>query len=80
MSFAIWNTSPAPALADGCSVWPTRPCGRGCSGNCHTHRDTERAIVDAGFRPKTARHDVEFPAWVPVPVSEFAIGRAVKPA
>ncbi|MDT5162094.1 MAG: hypothetical protein QOC90_2404 [Mycobacterium sp.] len=56
------------------TVWPR------LFGNCHTHRDTERAIGDAGFRPKTARHDLEFPAWVPMPVSEVAIGRAVKPA
>ena len=39
-----------------------------------------RAIADAGFRPETARHDLEFPAWVPMPVSEVVIGRAVKPA
>jgi SAM-dependent methyltransferase len=60
-------------LADA-TVWPR------LFGNCHTHRDTERAIVDAGFRPQTVRHDMEFPAWVPMPVSEVAIGRAVKPA
>lgn len=56
------------------TVWPR------LFGNCHTHRDTERAIGDAGFRPQTARHDLEFPAWVPMPVSEVAIGRAVRPA
>ncbi|MDT7792348.1 MAG: hypothetical protein QOD59_1784 [Mycobacterium sp.] len=56
------------------TVWPR------LFGNCHTHRDTERAIGDAGFRPQTARHDLEFPAWVPMPVSEVVIGRAVKPA
>jgi hypothetical protein len=44
------------------------------------HRDTERAIAHAGFRPQTARHDLEFPAWVPMPVSEVVIGRAVKPS
>jgi SAM-dependent methyltransferase len=44
------------------TVWPR------LFGNCHTHRDTERAIGDAGFRPQTARHDLEFPAWVPMPV------------
>jgi SAM-dependent methyltransferase len=59
-------------LADA-TVWPR------LFGNCHTHRDTERTIVDAGFRPQTARHDREFPAWVPMPVSEVAIGRALKP-
>ena len=56
------------------TVWPR------LFGNCHTHRDTERAIAHAGFRPQTARHDLEFPAWVPMPVSEVVIGRAVKPS
>jgi SAM-dependent methyltransferase len=48
-------------------------------GNCHTHRDTERTIGQAGFRVQTARRDWELPAWVPMPVSEVAIGRAVRP-
>lgn len=48
-------------------------------GNCHTHRDTERAIVAAGFTPQTARRGWQFPRWAPVPVSEFALGRAVRP-
>jgi hypothetical protein len=60
-------------LADA-TVWPR------LFGNCHTHRDTERAIAHAGFRPQAARHDLEFPAWVPMPVSEVVIGRAVKPS
>jgi SAM-dependent methyltransferase len=60
-------------LADA-TIWPR------VFGNCHTHRDTERAIVDAGFRTEAARHDLEFPGWVPMPVSEVAIGRAVRPA
>ena len=49
-------------------------------GNCHTHRNTEGAIADAGFRTDKARRVWEFPAWVPLPVSEFAIGRAIRPA
>ncbi|MBJ7337753.1 class I SAM-dependent methyltransferase [Mycolicibacterium sp.] len=49
-------------------------------GNCHTHRETERSIVDAGFEVRDARHEWMLPAWVPVPVSETAIGRAVRPA
>jgi SAM-dependent methyltransferase len=49
-------------------------------GNCHTHRDTERTIAAAGFAPQTARRGRQFPAWAPVPVSEFALGRAVRPA
>ena len=60
-------------LADA-TVWPR------LAGNCHTHRDTERAITDAGFVLKTTRHDWTLPAWVPVPVSEHALGRAVRPA
>jgi SAM-dependent methyltransferase len=60
-------------LADA-TVWPR------LSGNCHTHRDTEVSIVGAGFRVDNARREWTLPAWVPMPVSEFAIGRAVKPA
>ena len=56
------------------TVWPR------LFGNCHTHRDTERAITDAGFLTQTARRDRALPAWVPIPVSEMAIGRAVRPA
>jgi SAM-dependent methyltransferase len=56
------------------TVWPR------LFGNCHTYRDTERAIADAGFSTAAARRDWEFPAWVPLPVSEVAIGRAVRPA
>lgn len=60
-------------LADA-TVWPR------ISGNCHTHRDTERAITSAGFSVSAARHQLTFPAWVPMPVSEVALGRAVKSA
>lgn len=60
-------------LADS-TVWPR------IAGNCHTHRDTERAIVGAGFTVDTARHQWTFPAWVPLPVSEVAVGRAIKAA
>ena len=56
------------------TVWPR------ISGNCHTHRDTERAIVGAGFVVGAARHQWTFPAWVPLPVSEIAVGRALKDA
>jgi SAM-dependent methyltransferase len=60
-------------LADA-TLWPR------LLGNCHTHRDTERAITTAGFELKIGRHELAFPAWVPMPVSELAIGRAVRPA
>jgi protein-L-isoaspartate O-methyltransferase len=56
------------------TVWPR------LAGNCHTHRDTERAIVNAGFIKKSTRHDWTLPAWVPMPVSEHALGRAIRPA
>lgn len=58
-------------LADA-TLWPR------ISGNCHTHRDTERAITAAGFTVQAARRQWTFPAWVPMPVSEIAVGRAVK--
>ena len=77
---ATSSTSPAPAararlqkIADA-TVWPRM------LGNCHTHRHTEGAIVGAGFQVQRARREWALPAWVPLPVSEFAIGRAVKPA
>ena len=60
-------------LADA-TVWPR------ISGNCHTHRDTERAIIAAGFSVDRARHQWTFPGWMPLPVSEVALGRAVKSA
>jgi SAM-dependent methyltransferase len=48
-------------------------------GNCHTHRHTEETIVGAGFRVSGARREWTMPPWVPLPVAEFAIGRAVRP-
>lgn len=54
------------------TVWPR------LLGNCHTHRHTEEAIVGAGFRVAGARREWTMPPWVPVPVAEFAIGRAVR--
>ena len=56
------------------TLWPRM------AGNCHTHRHTEETIVSAGFQVSGARREWTLPAWVPVPVAEFAIGRAVKPA
>lgn len=50
------------------------------AGNCHTHRETERAIAGANFAIQTARHEATMPAWVPMPVQEIALGRAVKTA
>jgi SAM-dependent methyltransferase len=59
-------------LADA-TVWPRM------LGNCHTHRHTESAIVDAGFRVEEARREWLLPPWAPLPVAEVALGRAVRP-
>jgi SAM-dependent methyltransferase len=45
-------------------------------GNCHTHRDTERAIAAAGFQVDVSRREWTAPRWLPWPVSELALGRA----
>ena len=55
------------------TVWPR------LAGNCHTHRHTEQTLRSAGFRVQ-GRREWTMPRWVPLPVAEFAIGRAVKPA
>src|ERR1700733_15399341 len=55
------------------TVWPR------FLGNCHTHRDTERAIIDAGFEVDTSRREWTLPAWSPMPVSELLVGRARRP-
>ena len=55
------------------TVWPR------LLGNCHTHRNTERSISDAGFEVVRARHEWVLPPWVPMPASETAIGLAVRP-
>lgn len=59
-------------IADA-TVWPR------LLGNCHTHRHTEQSIVGAGFEVEGARREWTMPRWVPLPVAEFAIGRAVRP-
>jgi len=55
------------------TVWPR------FLGNCHTHRDTERAIIDAGFEVDASRREWTLPAWSPMPVSELLVGRARRP-
>lgn len=55
------------------TVWPR------LLGNCHTHRNTEASIAAAGFAVAGSRREQTLPVWLPVPVSEFAIGRAVRP-
>ncbi|ORV47394.1 phosphatidylethanolamine N-methyltransferase [Mycolicibacter engbaekii] len=49
-------------------------------GNCHTHRHTEQMITAAGFVVTESRRGHQFPAWAPVPVSEFALGSASRTA
>jgi SAM-dependent methyltransferase len=59
-------------LADA-TLWPR------LFGNCHTHRDTERSIIAAGFAVDTSRREWTLPAWAPMPVSELILGRAHRP-
>jgi SAM-dependent methyltransferase len=59
-------------IADA-TLWPR------LLGNCHTHRDTERSIVDAGFEVDTSRREWTLPFWAPLPVSELVLGRARRP-
>ncbi len=59
-------------LADA-TLWPR------LLGNCHTHRDTERSILEAGFEVDTSRRELTLPVWAPMPVSELALGRARRP-
>ena len=63
-----------------CSDWPTPRCGRGCWATATPTGDTEKSIAAAGFEVDGARREWVLPAWVPLPVSETAIGRAVRPA
>jgi SAM-dependent methyltransferase len=54
------------------TVWPR------FLGNCHSHRYTERAILEAGFEVNASRREWSLAAWSPMPVSELAVGRARK--
>jgi hypothetical protein len=56
------------------TIWPR------LAGNCHTHRDTEQSIRAAGFDVDDSRIEQTLPAWAPLPVSEFVLGRARRPA
>ncbi len=56
------------------TVWPR------LFGGCHTHRETERGLTEVGFEIDVARRQWTLPRWLPLPVAEFALGRAVKPA
>jgi SAM-dependent methyltransferase len=61
-------------FVDATTLWPR------LAGNCHAHRHTEQAIRAAGFDVDNTRAEQMFPAWVPLPVSEFVLGRARRPA
>ena len=39
-----------------------------------------RLFADAGFVAERRRLEPALPAWVPLPVTEFALGRATRPA
>jgi SAM-dependent methyltransferase len=52
------------------TVWPR------FLGNCHTHRDTERTVLEAGFEVHASRREWSLPPWSPMPVSELALARA----
>ena len=54
-------------------VWPW------FGGGCHTSRDTERAIADAGFVIERIRHFSFRPAPCSAPVSPHIIGVATRP-
>jgi ubiquinone/menaquinone biosynthesis C-methylase UbiE len=54
-------------------VWPW------FGGGCHTSRDTERAIADAGFVIERIRHFEFRPAPCSAPVSPHIIGVARRP-
>ena len=56
------------------TIWPR------FAGNCHTHRDTGQAIRATGFDVDKARTEQTLPGWVPLPESEFLLGRARRPA
>ncbi len=56
------------------TIWPR------LAGNCHTHRDTEQSIRAAGFDVDHSRIEQTLPVWAPLPVSEFVLGRARRPA
>ncbi|MGA8544858.1 MAG: class I SAM-dependent methyltransferase [Mycobacterium sp.] len=60
-------------LADA-TIWPK------LAGNCHTHRRTGESIRAAGFEVDDARIEQTLPVWAPLPVSEFVLGRARRPA
>jgi SAM-dependent methyltransferase len=60
-------------FVDVTMLWPK------LAGNCHAHRHTEDSIRAAGFEIDRTRTEHALPAWVPLPVSEFVLGRARRP-
>ncbi len=78
-SFATSSTSPAAVRARGCRSSPTPRCGRGCWATATRIGTPSSASSAPGSKCRDARREWVMPAWVPMPVSEVAIGRAVKP-
>lgn len=60
-------------FVDATTLWPR------LAGNCHAHRHTEASIRSAGFEIERTRTEHALPAWAPLPVSEFVLGRARRP-
>jgi SAM-dependent methyltransferase len=60
-------------FVDATTLWPR------LAGNCHAHRYTENSIRAAGFEVDRIRTEQAMPAWVPLPVTEFVLGRARRP-
>jgi SAM-dependent methyltransferase len=61
-------------FVDVTTLWPR------LAGNCHAHRHTEHSIRAAGFEIDRTRTEQAMPAWVPLPVTEFVLGLARRPA
>jgi len=80
VSCAISSTWPARAGGGGCSEPSTRPVWPHLCGNCHTHRETERAIVEAGFEVDTSRREWTLPGLgADAGVGNWRWARARKP-
>ncbi len=60
-------------FVDATTLWPR------LAGNCHAHRHTEQSIRAAGFEIDRTRTEQALPAWAPLPVSEFVLGRGRRP-
>ena len=78
-NFATSSTSPAAVPRRGCRRSPTPRCGPGWWATATPIATPRHRSSAPDSRCRDARREWALPAWVPVPVAEFAIGRAVKP-